>query len=391
MSRKIPIFLAACLIGFQASADEIALAEGHPQSYTVVRGDTLWDISSRFLADPWKWPDLWKSNPQIANPDLIYPGDVVALSYEEGRPVLEVVERNRNVKLSPEIRFVEHDDAIAPIPLDVIQPFLSRPQVVTADGLADSGYIVASQDDHLAFGSGFRVYARNLDEGRGSKFAILRQGDALVDPDSGEVLGYQAEHVGDAIAEKFGDPATVRITNAYNAVHTGDRLVPQEHEELTQFVPHAPAGPVQGKILAVVDGRSQISNYLIVVLNRGRNDGLEPGHVLAVFQEGAVVEDSIAGDIARRSADEARLSAAQNHPTAMGRMLQTVINDVRAADRALRDVVGTPLEGSDPVKVKLPEERAGELMVFRSFERVSYALVMNLQRPIHVEDSVRTP
>lgn len=391
MSRKFPIFFGALLFVLCVYADEVTLVADHPQTYTVQRGDTLWDISGRFLERPWQWPSLWEANPQIANPHLIYPGDVLALTYRDGRPILGLAHRNRNVKLSPRIREFPHDDAIRAIPLDVVQPFLSRPLVVAEGELERAAYVVGNQDERLAYGSGDHIYVRGLPDTPSNKFSIYREGPPYKDPVTDEILGYQAEHVGDGLIERFGDPATLAITQSYKEILKGDRVLPQEELEFVEFVPHAPSGPVDGQIIAVMNGVTNISKYQVIVLNRGASDGMEPGHVVGIFRQGAVIKDVTGTKVADRERREARLRAAQENPSAVGRMLQTVINDVQSADRALRDVVGTPVEESSAVRVTLPEERAGEAMVFRTFDRVSFALVMNLQRSVHLEDSVRNP
>lgn len=399
MSRKIVIFLGSLLIWTLVAADEVELRGDQPGSYTVQKGDTLWGIAGRFLTRPWQWPEIWESNPQIADPNLIYPGDVVALTYKDGKPMLGIAGNGmsdsaraiRDVKLSPAIRETRHDQAIAPIPLDAIQQFLSRPRVVTEDELGGAAYIVGSQDEHLAFGLGNRVYVRAMGEPVTNKFTIFRQGTVYRDPDTQQILGYEAEHIGDALAERFGDPATVHIVRANKEVMKGDRLLPQSLDETPEFVPHAPNASVDAKIISVLNGVSQVGQHQVVVLNRGGADGLEPGHVLAIFQDGEIIEDVIGSDVANRRKTEARLRAEKENPTAMGRMLEGIANELRAADRAARDFVGTPLEGGSSVTVQLPEERAGELMVFRSFDNVSYGLVMNIQRTVHINDHVRNP
>lgn len=389
MSRKIIIFLGALLIASWVGADEVQLRPDHPGTYTVQKGDTLWDIAGRFLTQPWQWPQIWEVNPQIANPHLIYPGDVLALNYKDGRPLLSVA--NRNIKLSPSIRESRHEDAIRALPLDAIQQFLSRPRVVSESEIHQAAYIVGSKDEHLAFGSGHRVYVRGLGQPTTNKFSIFRPGGPYLDPDTQEILGYAAEHVGDAILERVGDPATVYIVNASKEVMKGDRLLPQADDEYPEFIPHAPGNPVNGKIISVIDGLSQIAQHQVVVLNRGGTDGLEPGHVLAIYQDGEVIEDRIASDVADREAQAAHLRAETDNPSAAGRVWEGIVNDVRYADRVLRDFVGTPIEGGHTVKIKLPEERAGELMVFRTFDKVSYGLVMNIQGPVQVFDNIRNP
>ncbi|MGR8920727.1 MAG: LysM peptidoglycan-binding domain-containing protein [Gammaproteobacteria bacterium] len=396
MSGKIGIFLGSLLAVSLAFADEIALRGDHPDTYTVVKGDTLWDIAGRFLTRPWQWPEIWETNPQIENPHLIYPGDVIALRWKDGRPVLGLADGEtslggRLVRLSPTIRETRHDDAIEPIPLDAIQQFLSRPRVMTREDIGRSGYIVGSQDEHLTFGSGNRVYVRALGEPETAKFSIFREGEAYVDPDSQAILGYEAEHVGDGLAERFGDPATVYIIKANKEIMKGDRLLPEEGDQIPAFYPHAPSGAVDGKIISVFDGVSQIGQHQVVVLNRGVADGLEPGHVLAIYQEGEIIDDVIGSDIEYRKKLDDQLRAEREHPSMVARTMEGIANEFRAADRALREFVGTPIEGGSSVRVQLPEERAGELMVFRTFDKVSYALVMNTQRPIHVMDYVRNP
>lgn len=394
MSRKIVVFLGIWLFAGLVTADEVQIREDHPGVYTVVKGDTLWDIAGKFLTEPWQWPNIWEVNPQIENPHLIYPGDAIALRFEDGRPVLGFAGGrlgSRYVKLSPSIRESRHDDAIQPIPLDAIQQFLSRPRVVSENQLGRAAYIVGSQDEHLTFGSGNRVYVRAMGEPQTNKFSIFREGSAYVDPDTDEILGYEAEHVGDGLAERFGDPATVFIVKAEKEILKGDRLLPQDRAEIPEFIPHAPGGEVAGKIISVIDGVSQIGQHQVVVLNRGVADGLEPGHVLAIYQDGEIIQDVLGSDLADQQRDDALKAAETGDPSALGRMVAAVGNDLRTADRALRDFVGTPIQGSSAVMVQLPEERAGELMVFRTFDRVSYALVMNTQRTVHVNDNVRNP
>ncbi len=389
MSRKISIFLAAILVCCLVYADEVQLLPNHPTTYTVVKGDTLWDIAGRFLSKPWQWPLIWEVNPQIADPHWIYPGDVLALQYKDGRPLLTVV--NRNIKLSPSIRESRHDNAIKPIPLDAIQQFLTRPRVVTEADIDGSAYIVGSKDEHLAYGSGSRVYVRGLGELTSNKMSIFRKGGAYRDPETDEILGYEAEHVGDALVEKQGDPATVYIVKASKEVLKGDRLMPEASDAIPEFYPHAPGAPVKGKILTVFDGLYSVSQQQVVALSRGTADGLEPGHVLAIYQEGEIIKDTIASDIADQRAREAQQRAEVENPTAAGRVWEHIVNDIRDADRDLRDFVGTPIPGSNSVTVQLPEERTGELMVFRTFERVSYGLVMNIQAPVKILDNVRNP
>jgi LysM domain len=389
MSGKISVFLGAILLWSVAYAEEVQLRQDHPSTYTVQQGDTLWDIAGRFLTQPWQWTKIWEANPQIANPHLIFPGDVLALQYKDGRPLLTVV--SRNVKLSPRVRVTRNEDAIRAIPLDAMQQFLTRPRVVTEEDLAQAPYIVGSKDEHLAFGSGSRVYVRGIEQANSTKFSIFRAGGPYRDPDTDEILGYEAEHVGDAIIEKPGDIATLYIVNASKEVLKGDRLMAETSDAIPEFVPHAPDAPVQGKIIAGFDGISQIKTHQLVALSRGQADGLEPGHVLGIFQDGEVIKDDIASDIQEAQQRDAYERAETEAKTPGARALAGIINDIRATDRAFRDYIGTPIQGSNAVHVKLPEERVGELMVIRTFDKVSYALVMHLRGYAELMDNVRNP
>ena len=332
--------LAAALVALAAhAAQEVALNPDHPDRYVVKRGDTLWDIAARFLRDPWLWPEIWYVNPQIENPHLIYPGDVISLAYIDGKPRLVLERGRRTVKLSPRVRELPLDEAIPTIPLDAIRPFLSRPRVLGEGEFEAAPYVVASADEHLIAASGMRVYARGVDRGRGARYAVLRRGEVYRDPDTGEVLGLEAIHVADAEVQRGGDPAVLVLRRSSRATLPGDRLFPVGEDRYTDnFLPRAPERQVQGRIISVFDGVSRIGQYQVVVLNRGARDGMEPGHVLAVYRAGETIRDPVRKE-----------------------------------------------------KVTLPDERAGIVMVFRTFDRVSYALVMSATRAIRVLDRVRNP
>jgi len=362
MFRKICVFGFAMLISIAVFGDELQLNPDHPDSYVVQKGDTLWDISGRFLTEPWRWPELWEVNPQIENPHLIYPGDVLALSYQDGRPVLSRVGRggDRVVKLAPEIRAYSHADAIQAIPLDAIRQFLSRPRVVGEAELEAAPYVLSGEELHLVSGAGSKVYVRGMQSDNDTRYSIVRGGTVYRDPDANnQIIGYEALDVGDLVVERFGDPATGRIIRSSREVLAGDRLLPYSRDKFPQFIPHAPDSSVAGKVISVIDGVSQIGQHQIVVLNRGSADGLEPGHVLAIFQSGTYAADPY------QKVSNASAGAEGGNP---------FTNFLRKARL-----------------IELPEERAGELMVFRTFGNVSYGLVMNLSRPIHIHDTVRNP
>ncbi len=340
MIRKLLALLLAALLAWPVWAGDVVLNPDHPERYVVKRGDTLWDISKRFLRDPWLWPEIWYVNPQIENPHLIYPGDVIYLTWVDGRPQLRLQRGGGHptVKLSPRIRVEPIRQAIPAIPVDAIRQFLSRPLVVGEQDMARAAYVVASPDEHIVTGAGDRVYARGIDPDHG-RYDLFEPGDPYVDPVTGEVLGYAAEFRGSASVERFGDPATLRLERTTREVAIGDRLLPQNTEELSaSFFPHAPKDAIEGQIISVMDGVSQIGQYQVVVINRGAREGLEPGHVLRVLQAGAEIEDPVAGG-----------------------------------------------------KVRLPDEEAGLLLVFRTFDKVSFGLVMEAVRPMHVLDKVAAP
>jgi LysM repeat protein len=390
------LFLAPPLV----LADTLAINPDHPDSYVVEKGDTLWDISARFLAQPWRWPEIWKGNPQIANPHLIYPGDVVSLSYEGGQPVLTVgrptgkVVSGRNVKLSPVIRSDDRGDAIQTIPIDAIRQFLIRPLVVSEDEMETWPYVVSSYDQHLVAATGNKIYVRGLSEDVSARrYSIYRRGSAFINPrkkDSG-VLGYEAIHVGDAVIEKNGDPASAIITVANREVLAGDRLIVEAEDDVsTAFIPHSPVVGVEGNILSVVDGVSQIGQYQIVVLDVGNDDGVDVGTVLGVYQSGYVVQDKIGSALKAKEEEGKRIEFEYEDTSTVAEALSNIANDIRDSKRAFdKKFPGFANQRAKAEEVRLPEEYTGVLMVFRTFDNLSYALVMETQGPIHLYDTVR--
>ncbi|MES9828801.1 MAG: LysM peptidoglycan-binding domain-containing protein [Candidatus Thiodiazotropha sp.] len=339
LNNKLIGVISGLLLSFSAlAAEHVALNPSHPERYTVVKGDTLWDISSMFLQDPWLWPEVWYVNPQIENPHLIYPGDEIVLTYRDGRPVLQLSRKN---SLSPKIRATPLDQAIPTIPIDAIAPFLTRPYVVDENELEKAPYIVHFLDDHIVGGAGISYYARSIMEERPIQYAVVRPEKPYKDPDTGEVLGYEALYVGTSELKRTGDPAKLLLTSSDMEAIIGDRLIKeQEDEPLIDFQPRVPESPIEGRIISVLNGVTQIGQYNVVVLNKGANVGLEAGHVLRILQGGEAIRDIVKG------------------------------------------------RGET---VTLPLEEAGHLMVFRTFEKVSFALVMDATKPLHVLDWVRTP
>jgi hypothetical protein len=321
---------------------------GIPERYTVKKGDTLWDISKHFLKDPWLWPEIWYVNPAIRNPHLIYPGDVIALTWVNGKPVLTLEgaeaapppgPKLKVVKLSPQARVEKIDKAITTLPKSVIAPFLYRPFFITDDELDHAPYVVANYGNHVISGTGDRIYARGIENASVSEFNIVRKGQTYRDPDTGEVLGYEAVNLGEAKLVRLGDPQTLTVTKSYKEILNGDFLIPKESQDIAlNFYPRAPKRDIAGRIISVAGGVAKIGQYNVIVINRGTDNGLEQGNVLEIYQEGAIV---------RQPYSRAR--------------------------------------------IKLPEERAGLCMVFKTYHTVSYALVMEAFRDLSVRDYVYSP
>jgi hypothetical protein len=320
----------------------------HPESYVVQRGDTLWGIASMFLRDPWYWPEIWQINPQVENPHLIFPGDTLSLAYlDDGRPVIQL-ERGPQVaqggggfeRLSPRVRSEPLEEAILTIPYETIAAFLSRPRIIERDDVDELPYIVAHREG-LMGSQGRDVYVRGTEEPVGSVFNVVELGEELVDPETNDVLGYQGIYVGQGRLDRTGDPGTLRMLDTEREAVVGNYLMDEEDVAPLNFVPRPPDTEIEGQIMSVLSGVSLIGQYQVVVINRGSEAGLEPGHVLRVFQTGRTVRDTQRGAIGQ--------------------------------------------------KVRLPDEPAGTMMVFRTAERLSYALVMEVTTPLALLDIVRTP
>lgn len=415
MQNKTIILLLCVLLPVLSWAGAPAVKSDHPDTYTVVRGDTLWDISARFLREPWRWPEIWEVNPQIDNPHLIYPGDVISLVYRDGRPVL-AVDRDagsRYVRLSPEVRSYPRDEAIPAIPMEYLQPFLSRPLVVTEREMDAWPYVVSSADQRMIAGSGMKIYVRGLSEDNRQRYSIYRKGPAYVMPDdvqkqrrtltthtkysdrrvAGEVLGYQALYVGEARIERGGDPATAMITSSEREVLVGDRLIPESPQGRSgDFIPSTPAAEIDGRIISVIDGVSEVGNYQIVVVSAGIEQGLESGDVLAVHQTGKMVRDTVAAEMRAAASKEDRLEFKYEDVSPVDSLLSNIANDLRDTKRDFDSYMGYFGQPQRKAElVELPAEYAGVVLVFRTFDKLSYALVMDTERPIHIYDRVTNP
>lgn len=330
-----------------ATADELALNPSHPERYTVVKGDTLWDIAAMFLNEPWRWPEIWQNNPQIKNPDLIFPGNVIVLSYVDGKPRLSLESGTPNAsgRLSPTIREEQIEDAIPLMPIDTIRQFLTNSRVVTLDEISRAPYIVDFAGEHLTGGAGQNIYVKSTgDPIENQGYLVFRKGNHFKDAETNEDLGYEAIHIGETKFLRGGDPATLQLTRTRDYAAIGDKLLPLLNEKIRlYFQPRSPNVKIEGHIINVLDGVSQIGTYNVVAIDRGSENGLEVGHVLEIRQAGNRIRDIARG------------------------------------------------YGTFQRSVELPSERAGVLMVFRTFARVSYALVMRASGAIHVYDIVKTP
>ena len=360
MFRNIITLLMFCCMSFSIHAEEVVLRNNHPDRHVVVKGDTLWGISAKFLKDPWQWPKVWRLNrAQIKNPHWIYPGDVVVLDISSGRPQLSLLHETITLQPGVVIEPLEKS-AISTISLNVIAPFLSQPLVIEKDQLNSSPRIIAGQDNRVVLSPGTRIYINKIKEGDGINWFVYRPNGNLVDPDTNEVLGVEAQYLGDAKITKYGEPASANITKAKEEIFAKDKLVSTNDNIVTNFVPHAPETEITGRIINIYGGVAEAGPESIVSISRGAKDGLEVGHVLAINRNGKVIKDP---------------ESTRNTGPAVN------YGDSSATSKL-------KLESG---MIKLPDERIGLLMIFRVFDRVSYALIMQASQPINKLDSVQTP
>ncbi|MDU8501648.1 LysM domain-containing protein [Pseudomonas syringae] len=341
MRKSLLALLLLTASGFAQA--QVQLREGYPQSYTVVAGDTLWDISGKFLREPWKWREIWRANPQVHDPDLIYPGDTLALTWVDGQPrvTLNRGESRGTIKLSPRVRSTPMVEAIPSIPLGAINAFLISNRIVdNAEQFEKAPYIVAGNAERVLSGSGDRAYARGTLDPAHTVYGIFRQGKTYTDPQTKEVLGINADDIGSAeVVATEGDVSTLVLQRSTQEVRLGDRLFSSEERAINStFLPSAPQTPIEGLILDVPRGVTQVSVLDVVTLNKGKHDGLAEGNVLAIYKTSETVRDRITGE-----------------------------------------------------QVKIPDERSGLLMVFRTYDKLSYALVLQANRSLAIMDKVRNP
>ncbi|MCR9277882.1 MAG: LysM peptidoglycan-binding domain-containing protein [Pseudomonadaceae bacterium] len=359
--RFVLAMLAISLVGaaapnlpaYAATAQQGSIAQyvrsDHPDVYTVVKGDTLWDISGRFLEKPWLWPEIWRVNPQIENPHLIYPGDRIRLTYVDGEPVLSLergdagrtyrMSPSTDTKLSPQIRATPLETAIPAIRLDAIQSFLVQNRVVEPSVLAGAPYVLQGESERIIVGAGDRLYIRGELEDNAS-YSVVRRGPLYTDPFTNEVLGQEATYIGlgRAVGQQ-DDIGTMFMNSTREEVQIGDRvLLTEERRVQSTFFPSGPSTDIDGRIISVFGGVTQVGQYDVVVVNKGERDGVEVGNVMSIWKQGALARDRIANET-----------------------------------------------------VRLPSERAGLMMVFRTFEKLSYGLVLETERPLEVMDEIKNP
>jgi LysM repeat protein len=324
-----------------------------PKSYTVKRGDTLWGIASMFLRDPWLWPEVWYINPQVQNPHLIYPGDTLALAYgRDGKPMIRL-EQGGAARLDPRLRSSPLDGAIPTIPYSAISAFLSRPSVLTDEQARNAPHVVAFRDEHVVAGTGHEVYIADMKATPNARYSIVHIADELRDPDDNKVVGYEGVYTATALVSVPGNPTKALLIDAARETLQGDKVLAADLDVPLNFVLRAPRNDVHGRIISVIDGTAAIGQYQVVVINRGKRHGIDAGIVLAVDQSGVTV------------------------------------HDVYAKQGAFRYLGGVGT--SFAPKVKLPNERVGTLLVFKSFDRVSYGLIIGASNVIQVQDVVHNP
>jgi LysM domain len=317
-----------------------------PKSYTVKRGDTLWGIASMFLKDPWLWPEVWIINPQVQNPHLIYPGDTLALAFgSDGRPQV-TLQSGGAARLNPRLRSSPLEGAIPTLPYSSIAAFLGKPTVLSNEQLKSAPHVLAFREKHIIGGAGNEIYVKDLNAPTNARFSVVHVGEALRDPDDGAVVGYQGVYTATASVVKTSNVSKATLSDSARETLVGDRLIATDNQTPLNFILSTPPRNLEGRIIAVVDGTELIGQYQVVVINRGTRHGVVPGNVMAVDQAGDLV-----------------------------------------IDRGGRGYSGS----SFGKKVRLPDERAGTLLVFKTFDRISYGLIVGASSEIHVADYVRNP
>lgn len=348
LSQVIAILLLTTILFVSAEAQKIELKPGHPQEYIVQKGDTLWDIAGTFLSKPWYWPEIWQNNPQIEDPHWIYPGDVLTLVYIDGKPYITRNKRGGTVRLSPEIRIEALKQAIPTIPLDIITPYLTKNRVLNAGEYSSLPYIVGINDQHMSAGADDSIYVLGIaSDTTDMTYGIYRKGKAYKNPaNKREILGYEAVYLGEGLLERKGSPATIYVEKSKAEILKKHRVIPINRDGIVDasFMPKASSLSRPGAIIGVLasgtqPGVSMVGALDVVIVDAGLKDGVEPGDVFNIYKKGAIVKD----------------------PVRTGR------------------------------SVKLPNELSGNLMIFRTFNRLSYAIVLDAQTDLRVGDLIKSP
>lgn len=341
--KKLLLSIVLVCVSFTAFADNIQLKSDRPETYEVKKGDTLWDISSMYLEDPWLWPDIWHINPQVANPHLIYPGDILRLIWIDDQPKVTVQKRGK-VKLLPEMRTQTVDGAIPAIPaipLEKISAFLSRTRILNdAEELEKAPYILAGEDRRIIAGAGDRLYARGAFGQDDSSFGVYRLGVTYQDPETQEVLGVEARDIATVrMVDLDADIATLVVNRSAQELRIGDRLLVSENKSVSSsFMPKSPNSKIQGYIVGVESAVRNAGSMSVVMINQGQREGLEIGDVLEISKTGELVRDDVKKET-----------------------------------------------------LQLPDERVGLLMVFRTFDKMSLGLVLKTKKALSVGDKVANP
>lgn len=347
--RNLWIAALGLLLSATLLADVVTLKEGVPERYVVKKGDTLWDVSNLFLEDPWLWPDIWHLNPQVENPHLIYPGDILGFVTVDGETKLTTISRTVKVqpaengpkKLTPKVRVSPIYGAISAIPRDQIAGFLTDNRIVTEEELENSPYIVGGHEGRIVLGAGDKIFARgNFGDNPLPAYEVFRPGAPYYDPETKEFLGYEARSLGMAeFIDMNGSVGTLQIRRSLENIRLQDRLMTTEQDSLVgTYFPSAPDLESEGFILSVLRGVSSIGQFDVVLINLGQRDDIEPGNIFHLWKRGELINDPIAKE-----------------------------------------------------KVRLPGQKGGILMVFKTFEKLSYGLVLDATRPLSVGDQVRSP
>lgn len=342
MKKRVLSLFAASLLMLSSMVLALEMKDGHPDSYVVKKGDTLWDISGMFLANPWEWPEIWQVNPQIENPHKIYPGDTLSLVYVDGQPTLRL---NRGmaantVKLSPTVGVTELEPAIPAIPLEEIHAFMRDSRFVQPEEMEGAPYVMAGTKRHIIAGAGDEIFGRG-DFSDGNKiYGIFREGQVFTDPETEEFLGIQATAVGESrLISVSNDVARLLVSRTHSEIKQGDTLLPTIDEPVRAFFqPSKPKKFVAGEIMAVEGGVSQIGPMSVVIINLGKREGIEPGNVLRIYRNGENVYDPVAKEL-----------------------------------------------------VQLPNDKAGLLMFFKVHEKLGYALVLTVDQDVSIGAAVFRP